>query len=309
MIYTVTLNPAIDKTVVIENLRTGAVNRVSSIREDAGGKGINVSKCLKNLGEESVAAMILAGDAGRRLENMLKDFGISALAVWTEGENRTNLKIIDPVKGKNTDINEPGPVVTAEILQKLQEKLAKQVKPGDILILSGSLPAGVDRGLYGMWTAFFRKLGVCIYLDADGEPMGRGMEAIPYLIKPNNDELAALIGKEKLTIEEMLAEGKRLRDTGIGEIVISLGGDGALFISKDGCYRAEGLSVPVKSTVGAGDAVVAAMAYAKAQNLDREASIRLAIAMGAASVMQSGTQPPEAALVWKLEKQVRVQKL
>ena len=309
MIYTVTLNPAIDKTVVIENLRTGAVNRVSSIREDAGGKGINVSKCLKNLGEESVAAMILAGDAGRRLENMLKDFGIPTLTVWIEGENRTNLKIIDPVKGENTDINEQGPVVTAEILQRVQEKLAKQVKPGDILILSGSLPAGVDRGLYGAWTAFFKKLGVCVYLDADGEPMAKGLEAIPYLIKPNNDELAALIGKEKLTMEEMLWEGKRLRDTGIEEIVISLGGDGALFISKDGCYRAEGLSVPVKSTVGAGDSVVAAMAYAQAKNLSREEKVRLAVAMGAASVMQSGTQPPQAQLVWELEKQVRVQKL
>lgn len=309
MIYTVTLNPAVDRTVVIENLRTGTVNRVVSRREDAGGKGINVSKCLKKLGAESVAAMILAGDTGRRLETMLKNLGIPVLAVWAEGENRTNLKVIDPVKGENTDINEPGPVVIPELLGMLKEKLRGQVKPGDVLILSGSLPAGVDRGLYGEWTAFFRGLGACVYLDADGEPMRKGMAAIPYLIKPNNEELAALLGKEKLTMEEMVAEGQRLRETGIAEIVISMGGDGALFVSADGCYQAEGLDVPVKSTVGAGDSVVAAMAYGQAQNLCREEKIKLAVAMGGASVMQSGTQSPEAALVWELAEQVRVQKL
>ena len=309
MIYTVTLNPAIDKTVVIENFRAGGVNRVASVREDAGGKGINVSKCLKNLGEKSVAAMILAGDTGAKLERMLGELGIPVLSVWTEGENRTNLKIIDPVNKANTDINEPGPVVSAALLEQFKEKLGSRIQPEDVVILSGSLPAGVDRGLYGEWTAYFRSLGACVYLDADGEPMEKGMKAIPYMIKPNNDELAALLGKEKLSIEEMVFEGKRLHDTGIEEIVISLGGDGALFVSKDGCYRAEGLKVEVKSTVGAGDSVVAAMAYAQVKKLSRQEKISLAVAIGAASVMQSGTQPPEAELVWELAKQVRFEKL
>lgn len=309
MIYTVTLNPAIDKTVVIENLRTGTVNRVATVREDAGGKGINVSKCLKNLGVDSVAAMILAGEAGKRLENMLADLVIPVLPVWTEGENRTNLKIIDPVKGENTDINEPGPVVTPEVLEKLRKTLGERIKEGDILILSGSLPAGVDRNLYGQWTAYFRKKGVCVYLDADGEPMQKGMAALPYMIKPNNDELAALTGKESLSKEQMLAESKRLQKSGIREIVISLGSDGALFLNEDGCYYAKGLKVPVKSTVGAGDSVVAAAAYGQVKNLSREERIRLCVAIGAASVMQSGTQPPEAALVWELAKGVQITKL
>lgn len=309
MIYTVTLNPAIDKTVVIENLRTGAVNRVTSVREDPGGKGINVSKCLKNLSEASVAAMILAGDAGKRLETMLEAMGISTLAVWASGESRTNLKIIDPVKGENTDINEPGPAVTEALLEQLKTKLSEILQPEDIVILSGSLPAGVDRGLYKAWTTHFRNLGACVYLDADGEPMQKGIAAVPYMIKPNNDELAALMGKETLTREEMLAEGRQLLETGIREIIISLGGDGALFVSEEGCYYAEGLPVAVKSTVGAGDSVVAAAAYGQAKNLSREARIQLAVAMGAASVMQSGTQPPEAALVWELAQQVKMKKL
>lgn len=309
MIYTVTLNPAIDKTVVIENLNTGSVNRVKSVREDPGGKGVNVSKCLKNLGAESVAAMILAGGTGRRLEAMMESLRIPVLSVWATGESRTNLKIIDPIKKENTDINEPGPVVSGEFLEQLKLSIGSRVQPGDIVILSGSLPAGVDRGLYGAWTAYFRSLGVCVYLDADGEPMHKGIAAIPYMIKPNHEELAALLGKASLAMEEILQEGKRLHNTGIDEIVISLGGDGALFVSGDGCFYAEGLKVPVKSTVGAGDSVVAAMAYGQVKKLSREERIRLCTAMGAASVMQSGTQSPEATLVWKLTQQVNIKKL
>lgn len=309
MIYTVTLNPAIDKTVVIPNLKTGGVNRVASVREDPGGKGINVSKCLQNLGVISTAVMILAGDTGRRLESMLAQLVIPVLAVWAEGESRTNLKIIDPVKKKNTDINEPGPVVTETLLEQLKQTVGSRVQQGDIVILSGSLPAGVDRGLYGAWTAYFRALGVCVYLDADGEPMHKGMAAIPYMIKPNDAELAALLGKPSLTAEEMLREGKRLYDTGIEEIVISLGGDGALFVSRDGAFRADGLNVEVKSTVGAGDSMVAAMAYGQSQKLSREEQMKLAIAMGAASVMQSGTQPPAQSLVWELAQQVKIRKV
>ena len=309
MIYTVTLNPAIDKTVVIGNFSAGSVNRVESIREDAGGKGINVSKCLKNLGETSVAAMILAGQTGDRLKHMLGELEIPVLQVSAEGQSRTNLKIIDPVKKENTDINEPGPVVSEALLEQLKKTLGQRIQPGDIVILSGSLPAGVDRGLYGTWTTYFRNLGACVYLDADGEPMQKGMAAVPYMIKPNNDELAGLLGKTALTVAEMVDEGKRLLATGIREIIISMGGDGALFISKDGCYHAQGLSVPVKSTVGAGDSVVAAAAFGQVRNFSREERIRLCMAMGAASVMQSGTQPPEAQLVWELAQQVKMKKL
>ena len=309
MIYTVTLNPAIDKTAVIENFCPGAVNRIGMLREDAGGKGINVSKCLKNLGADSTASVVLAGDAGKRLEKMLGEMGIPSLAVWAEGESRTNLKIVDPAKRENTDINEPGPAVYGELLEELKTKLGERILPGDLVILSGSLPAGVDRGLYGNWTAYFRSLDARVYLDADGEPMKQGIVAVPYLIKPNDGELAALLGKEKLSREEMVCEGRRLLEIGIEEIVISMGAEGALYLNREDCYFASALPVEVKSTVGAGDSMVAAMAFGDEQKLGREEKIRLAVAMGAGSVMQSGTQPPEANLVWELAKQVRVEKL
>ncbi len=309
MIYTITLNPAVDKTVVIDNFSAGSVNRVVSVREDAGGKGVNVSKCLKKLGADTVAVMILAGVTGKRLGTMLEDMKIPMLRVPADGENRTNLKIIDPVNHTNTDINEPGPKIDADLLESVKEKVGKSVKKGDIVVLSGSLPKGADKNLYGRWANYFRYRGADVFLDADGEAMAKGIQAVPYLIKPNNDELAALLGKASLTLEEMVAEGKRLLDTGIREVVVSLGGDGILFVSKDGCFKADALSVPVKSTVGAGDSVVAAMAYGKMKNLSREEMIRLAVAIGAASVMQDGSQPPEASLVWELAKDVQITKL
>lgn len=309
MIYTVTLNPAIDKTVVIEEFKAGTVNRITTMREDAGGKGVNVSKCLKKLGADTVAVMILAGAAGKRLSTMLNDRKIPMLRIPAEGENRTNLKIIDPVNHTNTDINEPGPKIDEDLLETLKEKLGKSVGKGDIVVLSGSLPKGADKSLYARWTKYFQWRGAKVFLDADGEPMAKGIAAAPYMIKPNNDELAALLGKEKLTLEEMVAEGKRLLATGIEEVVISLGGDGILFVSREGCFKADALSVPVKSTVGAGDSVVAAMAYGYEKNLSREEKISLAVAIGAASVMQDGSQPPEAHLVWELAKHVQIQKL
>ena len=309
MIYTVTLNPAIDKTVVIENLSPGQVNRVASVRVDAGGKGINVSKCLRALGADTVAAAILAGSAGKQLEDMLKALNIPVLQVNVPGQSRTNLKIIDPVKKENTDINEPGPKVMPEDLDALRLMLGSKVKKGDSIVLSGSLPAGVEADLYRVWTTYFRELGAAVFLDADGEPMAQGIQASPYMIKPNNHELARLLGKEKLSLEEMCSEGKHLVESGIREVVISLGGDGALFVSNEGVFHAEGLSVPVKSTVGAGDSMVAAMVYSKEKGLDRETAIRLAVAMGAASVMQDGSQSPEKKLVEKLAQNVKLKKL
>ena len=129
------------------------------------------------------------------------------------------------------------------------------------------------------------------------------------MIKPNDHELAALVGKAALSREQMLQEGQRLLEAGIEEIVISLGGEGALFISREGCYHAPALPVEVKSTVGAGDSVVAAMAYGQDKKLSREEKIRLSVAIGAASVMQTGTQPPEASRVWELANQVKIKKL
>ncbi len=309
MIYTVTLNPALDKTVVIPEFGAGRVNRVSSVRTDPGGKGVNESKCLGALGVESVAAMILAGSMGRELERMLKDSGIKPLVHWVEGQTRTNLKIIDPEKKENTDINEPGPVVTQEALNILRDMIRERLQPGDLVILSGSLPAGTAPQLYRDWILYFKELGAMVLMDADGEALRWGLQAAPYMIKPNNDELARLKGVEKLSLEEMICQGRQLLDSGIEDVVISLGADGALFLSREGVFRADSLPVPVKSTVGAGDSMVAAMACGRVRQLPRQEQIALAVAMGAASVMQDGSQAPDSQTVHHLARQVVIERL
>ena len=309
MIYTVTLNPAIDKTAYIPGFCTGGVNRVQSLREDAGGKGINVSKCLKALGADSVAAVILAGEAGKYFENQLKQEGLEILSVQTVGQTRTNLKIVDKESGQNTDINEPGPTVDESVLQTLLDNICKKITPGDIVILSGSLPKGAAADTYRQWTEKLHAAGARVILDADGEAMAEGIKAAPDLVKPNETELARLLGRPLHTEEQYLAAGKELLALGIANVVISLGGEGGLFLWNDAIYRAEGLQVSVQSTVGAGDSVVAAMAYGMEKNLPRQAQIALAMAMGAASVMQSGSQAPDMDTVQTLAKQVNIKAL
>lgn len=309
MIYTVTLNPAIDKTVVVHNFRVGKVNRIGAISLDPGGKGINVSKCLAALGKKSISAMLLGGESGEKLGMMLEKEDIQTLSVSVEGETRTNMKIIDPEFNTNTDINEPGPMVTEGAVEELKYHIGGLVKAGDILVLSGSLPVGTKPTVYREWCEYFNILGALVFLDADGAPMIEGIKACPHLIKPNGEELSRISGRELNSMDDIVKAGRELMESGIEEIVISLGAEGAIFLSKEGEYKADALRVPVNSTVGAGDSMVAAMAYGIEQGLSWEDRIKLSIAIGAASVMCKGSRAPEKELVLQLVKQVKVEEV
>ena len=298
MIYTVTLNPALDKTVEIPSLTVDAVNRITSMRTDPGGKGINVSKVIQKLGGASVAAGILGGDTGRAILSALTEMGLTTLFHFVEGETRTNMKIIDPDNHTNTDINEPGVTVSEEILEKLLEELLAKVTKEDIVVISGSMPKGSPKDTYYTWTKAFREKGAKVILDADGDLLKAGLKASPYLIKPNNHELGALTGRALETPEEIAETAAELmKEYGIGKVVVSMGGDGAGYVTKDKTIYAEGLKVPVGSTVGAGDSVVAALAVSEEEGKTLEETVRLSTAVGAANVMCSGTQAAEYEVV------------
>ena len=309
MIYTVTLNPALDKTVEIPGMALDTVNRITEMRTDPGGKGINVSKVIAKLGGESCAAGILGGGSGKMLEKLLEGEPFATRFRFVEGQTRTNLKIIDREGHTNTDINEPGLTVTDADLDALLHELLAELRPGDIVVLAGSLPKGAPQDTYRTWTAACKKAGARVFLDADGALLAEGLKAAPYLIKPNDDELSRLAGKKLETLEELTAEGRRLLERGIERVVISLGGRGALYLRKGSTIYAEGLKVPVGSTVGAGDSVVAALAYAEAQGLREEEAVRLSTAAGAANVMCSGTQAAEREAVEALLPKVRFSRL
>lgn len=309
MIYTVTLNPALDKTATVENLRLDSVNRISELRVDPGGKGINVSKVVRELGAKTVAIALLGGHTGTMLRNMLVELGIECKVLEVEGETRTNLKIKDPALKTNTDINEPGPEVTDEQLRGMLDGLVGEVGSGDIVVLSGSLPRGAAADTYKVWVAALKKTGAKVYLDADGDKLVRGIEAKPDLIKPNEIELGAMMGRTLDADDKIVEAARELIDGGLDRVMVSMGGAGALYVARDVTIKANPVKVPVGSTVGAGDSVVAALAYAQDKGLGLEDTMRLAMATGAANVMQSGTQAAPRELVDSLIDKVVVTRL
>ena len=287
MIYTVTLNPARDKTVEVPGFALDTVNRIVSVRTDPGGKGINVSKVIAKLGGASVAMGILAGAAGRAIAAQLEQQGLTC-------------DFFDPQGRTHTDINEPGPAVGPRVLEELLGRLTRRLAAGDIVVLAGSLPAGAPSGTYRDWTAACRQAGAKVFLDADGSLLAEGIQAAPYLVKPNQDELSRLAGRPLETVDQLRQAGAALLDAGIRKVVVSLGSRGGLYMTREQTILAEGLPVKVGSTVGAGDSVVAALACAEDRGLSLEEAVVLSTAAGAANVMCSGTQAAEYSVVQSL---------
>lgn len=304
MIITVTLNPAVDKTVEVDNCTIDSVNRVSSLKLDAGGKGINVSKVVKSLEGESIALGALAGKTGEFIKNYLDAEGIKNDFIFVPGETRTNIKIVDKIKGTNTDINEAGNSISAEDIKRIKEKVFKDAKKDDILVLSGSIPQGIEKNIYELWIKEAKELGVKTILDADGELLKQGILAGPYLIKPNIHELEKLFDVKINGVQEVISICTGIFDYGVSMIAVSLGSEGALFMNKEKTIYAHGIKVKVKSTVGAGDSMVAALAFALDKGYSFERSVTLSVAAATAGVMTEGTTAGSLEDILNIEKQV-----
>lgn len=309
MIFTVTLTPALDKTVVIPSFTPGCVNRIEHIRLDAGGKGINVSKTIHALGGSTVACGILGGDSGRFILQSLREEGIECCFAEVEESTRTNLKIVDPVLHQNTDINEPGAPVAPEILEKVIDMVIARAHKGDTVVLSGKAPQNTDPGIFAGWTRRLHALGIEVCMDCDGEIMAEGIKAHPCMIKPNDEELSRLMGRKFRNPEEIALCARQLVSEGIGTVVVSMGGDGAIFAREGQVYRGFGIPVNVQSTVGAGDATLGAMCFGQDSGMDFAETCRLALAAGAAAVMTSGTQSVSGEQVKELMKKAVVEKI
>lgn len=306
MIVTITLTPALDKTVTLPGFAVDKVNRVQSMRLDAGGKGINVSKVLKALGTDSVATGIVGGSTGRFIQNSLEQDGIACDFTHVEQDTRTNLKVIDPVNHTNTDINEAGAPVSEETLEDVFSRACAHLGKDDIVVLAGKAPQGTSDTIFADWTRRFREKGVKVYMDADAALLIAGAAACPALIKPNDEELSRLMGRSFSGMDDLLAAARELVSRGIETVVVSLGGDGALFVTKDQALRGKGLKVPVQSTVGAGDSMMATLCHGAATGMSFEDTCRLAMAVSAATVMCSGTQAASMDTVQELLPKVEI---
>lgn len=309
MIYTLTLNPALDRTLTVPGFSMNAVNRVDTARMDAGGKGVNVSRWVRALGGKSVAMGIAGGDTGRFIINTLKKEEIEADFVRVKQPTRTNVKVIDPASGTHTDINEPGAPISARTLASVFERLAARAGAGDIVVVAGRLPPGVAAEVPAKWVAALGDRGIRVFVDMEGEALRQALGAAPFLVKPNEQELSWHVGRSLGDIYDIADAARAIVLGGVRYAVVSLGAAGALFAQAAHVWHARALPVKVGSTVGAGDATVAALALALENGGGLRDAIPLAIAAGAASVMQPGTHPAPLTLVQSLAAQVSVQEV
>lgn len=309
MIITVTLNPALDKTVILPGFAVNTVNRVSATRLDPGGKGINVSKVVKALGGKTLALGVLGGAAGGYIQAAMDKMELPNDMVLTGEITRTNLKIIDPLLQTNTDINEPGGPVSEETLDAVWHKLTKAVKPGDTVVLAGKNPPGMPDSRLADWVTRLHGMKVYTCVDTVGEPMQQAIAAQPDIIKPNREELSEIAGRRMVTDSDVLTAARELVDRGVGLVTASLGADGAIFVTRNQAFRGYAPKVSVVSVVGAGDAMMAALTHYSAAGCSLEETARRSIAVSVASVMCSGSEAPELNMILPLIDQVRLEKL
>lgn len=292
MIVTVTMNPAIDKTIEIDEIICGGLNRIKAFESDAAGKGINVSKTIKSLGGESIAVGFIGGDAGNTIKNALDAEGIKNDFVKVSGVTRTNTKVFEN-SGRVTELNEPGPNIKSEDIEKLFEIIEKYASKDTLFVLAGSVPAGVEKTIYRDITEKVHSLGAKVFVDADGELFVRALEAKPDYIKPNDVELAQYCNiSGDITEDQIIEMAEKLVSEGIGHVAVSMGKEGAIFVSEDEKFMCKGLKVEAHSTVGAGDAMVAAISYGVSEKISFRDCARLGIATSAGAVMTKGTKPP-----------------
>lgn len=309
MIITVTMNPAIDKTIVLNRLNYGGLNRIQESVLDIGGKGINVSKTIKNLGGETLATGVIAGNSGQLIKDTLEKLEIKTDFLSISGETRINTKMIEQ-SGLMTEFNEAGPELLKESLEDFMKKLERLASPEVLFVLAGSVPKGVPDDIYKNIIELVKEKGAKVFLDADGALFAKGLEANPDFIKPNRFELEFLYGQEEnLSEEKLIKMGHQLRERGIPIVIISLGKEGAIFLIEDNIYKTLPIEVDVHSAVGAGDAMVAAFAYGIDTGLDIIDCIRLSVATSTGAVTTIGTKPPTRDIVINLMKSVVIHKL
>jgi 6-phosphofructokinase 2 len=289
MIYTVTLNPALDRFIVVEELLAEDTTRIRSEAPYAAGKGINVSRVIRELDGQSVALGLVGGYEGLQLEGLLINAGVMTDFTRISGETRTNLILREEKKDRQYVISATGPEVNATEIGLFFQNV-NQIRNMDYLILSGSLPRGGTPNLYGQLVLAGEKKSAFIILDTDGKSLHESIAYQPTCIKPNTYELSRLAERELHTESEILSFCEQLHQKGIPYILVSRGEKGLLLSSVKQKIKAIAPPVEVESTVGAGDSVVGGFVLAHSQGKDLVDCVRLACAAGTATAQTPGTE-------------------
>ncbi len=289
MIYTLTLNPAVDRELTVPELEFDSVLRASELRVDYGGKGFNVSRSLKELGAPSTAIGFVAGRAGGLLQAGLESLGIRTDFVWVSGETRSNISIVTAAHDHYIKVNESGPVVDAARQADLLRKVELLAQGGDWWVLAGSLPPGVEPGFYARIVKVLRDRGACALLDTNGEALRLACAERPYLVKPNAEEASILSGLPVDTPAEAVAAAQAIRSLGAQNVIISMGSTGALLSEPHGAWMAYSPHIEEQNPIGAGDSLVGGLVWALSRGLCLRDALGWGVASGAATASLPGT--------------------
>ncbi|WP_300279141.1 1-phosphofructokinase [Peptacetobacter sp.] len=305
MITTITFNPSIDRMYRVDEINIGEVQRVKSTNATAGGKGLNVTKVCKILGEDPVAIGFLGGFNGKYIKNELDKKEIKNQFTEINSETRNCLNIIDESK-VSTEFLEKGPVIELEELSKFENDLNKVIKDTKVLAASGSLCQNMPVDYYAKIGNICKENNVKFILDTSGESLKSALKSKPYLIKPNTDEIKQLLAIDINSQEEIVSAGKQLLDMGAENVCISLGKNGMIYISKDVVYEVKIPTVEAINTVGSGDSTIAGFSVATLRGYDLEESIRLANACGISNALNIDTGFVKIEEVEKYKKLVEI---
>lgn len=308
-IATLTLNPAIDQTVVANHFQPNTVNRGQAMQFDAGGKGVNVASFLADYGLLVAATGFLGKENAAIFEQLFQRKGIADHFVRLPGSTRIGVKIVDEANQQTTDINLPGLTPSTDQLATLQAILDQLANDYDWFVLAGNLPPDVPPTIYATLITQLRAQGKRIVLDTSRDALINGVQAGPTVLKPNIDELQQLVGRALGGISEVAQAARELLHNGTELVVVSMGADGAVFVNQQGALTAQPPTVMVKSTVGAGDAMVAGMIAGQLANLNLADCARLATAFSVGKITAVGPHLPPRDIIQGYLEQVAINSL
>lgn len=294
MIVTLTPNPGIDRTISVASLERGEVNRATQSRVDPGGKGVNVSRALTANGTATVAVLPLGGPEGALMGQLLTDAGVRHVGVRVAGNLRMNVAVVEP-DGTTTKVNEPGPVLGAAEIHDLLACVEQSVAAGDWVVGCGSLPPGAPVGLLADLVVRGHARDAKVAIDSSGAPLAAAVAAKPDLVKPNHEELEEVAGRRLPTLGDVVEAARELVAQGVGAVIVSLGGDGAVLVSPEGVVHADARIESPRSTVGAGDCLLAGVLHALWGGAGLAEALATGVAWGAAAVALPGSRVPEPA--------------
>lgn len=289
MITTITLNVSVDKAYHIkETVESGKVIRVASCNMTAGGKGLNVSRVVQICGEDILATGFVGGHTGALLEDLLAKDQIKSRFIHTKSETRNCINILDQ-NNVSTEFLEPGAPVSKEEIDSFLQEYDKILDESNVITISGSAPQGLEKNIYQVLIEMAKKKDKKVILDASGDLLKEGIKACPTMIKPNSEEMENLLGISISNREQIIESAVKLHKSGIEVVVVSLGGEGALLVCRDGIYQGKPPKIQVVNTVGCGDSMIAAFAVGFERGYTPVESLKYAVSVSAANALTSST--------------------